>query len=135
MKLTKTTDFALRLIVYLAENDTTHAMPFLSDQLHIPYNNLIKLVGKLAKAEIIETKQGKNGGVKLAKKAEAISFKDIIDTIDGPTTLSKCMSKDSSCELQTCCKIKPVISDIQDKINQILERTTIKNVIKEKTHV
>lgn len=101
-------------------------MPVLADNLCIPYNNLTKLVQILNKTGFINTQRGKNGGVKIAKDAQEISVKDIIDIIDGPTQLTDCLTpKLENCKLAYTCKLKHVFSDIQQKINTMFDDVKI----------
>ena len=125
MKLTRTADFALKVLVYLSGEKELITMPVLSQKLAIPYNNLSKLVQTLAKAQIVQTKQGKNGGLKLLKKAENISVKMIVDLIDGPTNLADCIGNSEFCKSNKTCRLKGKLKYIQNKIDEVLEEVKI----------
>ena len=129
MKLTKTTDFALRLLIHLASEQETRTKPVVSKELGISYYNLSKIVQTLAKAQMIHTKQGKNGGIRLLKKADDISLKEVIDVIDGPTNLSDCLTDVIDCKLICSCKLKHVFGDIQNRINDMFEEVTIAQMV------
>ena len=103
-------------------------MPELAEKLGIPYNNLTKLVQNLSKAGVLSTRQGKHGGIRLAKLPSEISLKDIIDTIDGPTQLSECLSTESGCVVHCGCKLKSAFGHIQSEINQMFENVKIGEV-------
>lgn len=125
MKLTKSTDFAMRILIYLAGQEGLSTMPVLSESLRIPYNNLTKLIQALAKANIIHTKKGKHGGIRLLKKPEDITLKMIVDLIDGPTVLSDCQKTPELCTLSQDCKLKTVFRNLQDNINTLMDDITI----------
>ena len=129
MKLTKSTDYALRLLIYLAEQSHLVTMKALSVQLHIPYDNLTKIVQKLAKYQFVYTEQGKYGGVMMNKCASMISLQDIIALIDGPTQLSECQQNPQSCGLSCTCQLKHVFGNLEYKINQLFNQITIKDVM------
>jgi Rrf2 family protein len=126
MKLTKSADFALRIVIYLASPQGKGAtMPLLAERLSIPYNNLSKLVQLLAKAQVLQTRQGKNGGVSLMRRPDQISLKTVIDVIDGPTRLTECLVNKDFCSLNDMCQLKNVLGDVQRQIDSILEKKKI----------
>jgi Rrf2 family protein len=128
MKITKSADFAIRLILFLAIENKPQTMPKIAEILYIPYNNLSKLVQALSKAGVIQTKQGKNGGIQLLKSPEDISLKTIIDVIDGPTRLSDCLADTRFCALTQTCKLKGVLHDLQHKIDDLLSEVSISKI-------
>ena len=129
MKLTKSADFAIRIVIYLAKTGESITMPVLSETLMIPYHNLTKLVQALSKHEIVITQKGKHGGVSLSKRPESVSIKDIIEIIDGPTMLSDCLKHDDLCKLSGICKLKGVFSQLQQKINDLMDDVKISQLI------
>ena len=130
MKLTKTADFAIRLLIHLSKNPTqVHHMAVMSKQLMIPYHNLTKLIQTLSKAQFIITKKGKGGGVRLALPADQLDLKMIIDLIDGPTVLSECQQDTSLCALSNNCKLKSKFTEIQNKINTIMSDVKLTELV------
>lgn len=128
MKLTRTTDFAIRVLTYLAREKNGSTMPVLSERLGIPYNNLTKIVLVLSKAGLISTKKGKFGGIQLLKAADNITLKEVVDLIDGPTVLSECLNGKAGCGLDSSCKIKSAFSRIQSRINDLMSDVTIQQL-------
>ncbi len=84
MKLSQSTDYSLRLIVYLSKENKMFSNRELSSNLQIPYHLLTKLVQRLNTANILLTKKGKYGGVRLNKNVESITLKNIVEAIEGP---------------------------------------------------
>jgi len=125
MKLTRTTDFAIRVLTHLAREEDGSTMPVLSETLAVPYNNLTKMVQVLSKAGLISTKKGKFGGVQLLREAEQISLKDVVELIDGPTMLSECLNGKTGCSFDHDCKIKQALSHLQTQINGLMDNVTI----------
>ena len=129
MKLTKSTDFALRTLIYLADCNGLTTLSTLSSRLDVPYNNLTKIVQKLAKCQIVQTEKGKYGGIKLLKSADKITLREIIELIDGPTRLSECQDDPKNCGLSCQCKLKGVFGDLQVQINQLFDSVKLKDVV------
>lgn len=120
MKMTKSADFALRIVIYLAQNPEGSTMPKLAASLGIPYNNLSKLVQQMSRGGVIQTRQGKNGGIALVH-SESLSIRHVVDLIDGPTRLSECLHNPDYCSQTEACKLKTVLHRIQHDIDSILE--------------
>ncbi len=129
MKITKSADFAMRIVLFLADEQRPYTMPELAERLVIPYNNLSKLVQSLNKAGILQTKQGKNGGVRLFKSPDAISLKSVLDVIDGPTRLSDCLSDHQFCSLTRTCRLRGALNDIQNQIDGLLQGATLQSIM------
>jgi Rrf2 family protein len=128
MKLTKSADFALRIVIHLAQNPSGSTMPFLAETLKVPYNNLSKLIQQMARGGIIQTRQGKNGGVALISP-ENLSIKDVVQLIDGPTRLSECLKNHDFCSRVGECKLKGVLADIQHDIDHLLDSYKIAQLV------
>jgi len=105
-------------------------MPELSERLGVPYNNLIKLVQKMSRANIVKTRQGKYGGVELGQPPKSITLKTVVHLIDGPIQLTECMNgKLSGCVLSKQCKLKEKFRIIQTKVDDMMEEITISELV------
>lgn len=105
MLLSKSCIYALRSSVYLAKQDESCYITIkeLSDELGIPFHFLTKVLQQLTKQEILKSHQGPNGGIKLAKDAEDITFLDIVHSIDGTHVMTECALGLPGCgELNPC---------------------------------
>ncbi|MBO0765776.1 MAG: Rrf2 family transcriptional regulator [Hyphomicrobiaceae bacterium] len=81
MRLTKSTDHAIRILIDCARaGDQLIKVAELSERLGITQQNVFKIVNLLARAGLIETMRGRNGGVKLARPAEQIRIGDVVRT-------------------------------------------------------
>ena len=103
-------------------------MPLLAETLEIPYNNLSKLIQQMARGGIIQTRQGKNGGVSLVS-TDTLSIKTVVDIIDGPTRLSECIHNHDFCSRVAGCKLKGVLGTIQQDIDDLLDSYKIAQLV------
>lgn len=130
MKITKSADFALRLVMYLSSQKQAVTLQVLAKDLFIPYHNLAKLVQQLARAGILSTKKGKSGGICLAIPSHDISLKQVVDVIDGPVRLSNCLNqKVNVCEFSHTCQLKNALGQIQDKIDTLMHDVKISTLM------
>ncbi|MNY70520.1 iron-responsive transcriptional regulator [compost metagenome] len=80
---------------------------------------------KLVKAGLIQSAPGANGGYRLRRKSEEISFLDIIHAIEGTASLFEC-SLDHGSE----CLIQQVVIDAERQMEQYLENKKIADLAK-----
>ena len=132
MKLTKSTDFALRLLTHLSIVNRKNSTPELAEQLNIPYNHLTKLVQGLTKVGFLQTKRGKKGGVSLIVSPNDITLKSVINVTEGATQLVECFERDNTCEFEQKCHIKTGIFSVQEKIDQLFESVSLYDLMQEK---
>ena len=78
MQLTSTTDYAIRIVCYLAAQRQMISTSELSQELSVPSSYIPKITKKLKQAGIIKACEGTNGGYMLAKQPENISLMEII---------------------------------------------------------
>lgn len=128
MKLSKTSEYALRILAYMAkEPQQVFTAKSLVDTLHISDKYLRQLMTGLTKAGLIYSIQGRDGGYAFAKKPADIYLSDIIDSVEG-------MSKYTGCILgfDHCSDDKPcVMHDAWTKARtQFIETFTKKTLDK-----
>ena len=79
MQLTSTTDYAIRIVCYLAAQRQMISTSELSQELSVPSSYIPKITKKLKQAGIIKACEGTNGGYMLAKQPENISLMEIFE--------------------------------------------------------
>ena len=82
MQLTSTTDYAIRIVCYLAAQRQMISTSELSQELSVPSSYIPKITKKLKQAGIIKACEGTNGGYMLAKQPENISLMEIISCVE-----------------------------------------------------
>lgn len=104
MKLTKQTDFALRALMYLAQQQEKQRVfaQEIADVYEIPLNHLTKIIHKLGKLGYINTYRGRNGGIELGKAKEQIFIHQVIVDFEPSLNPADC----ENCLLITHCKLK-----------------------------
>jgi Rrf2 family protein len=117
MKFSQATDYALHAMLYLAtaEPDKAIGVQFLSEKLGVSQTYLSKMMTKLVKAGLIQSAPGANGGYRLRKNRDDISFLDIIHAIEGTASLFEC-----SLEHGSECLIQQVVLEAERRMEQYL---------------
>ena len=97
MQLTSTTDYAIRIVCYLASQRQMISASEVSQELSVPSSYIPKITKKLKQAGIIKACEGTNGGYMLAKQPENISLMEIISCVEETMAINRCLEEDRFC--------------------------------------
>lgn len=133
MNITQETDYAIRAVVSLAEvgENTRLDAKYISEKCSIPLRFLLKLLRKLTNKKIINSFRGVNGGYSLGKSPFDITFKDIVEAIEGPIVINKCIASVDNCNANKNgdCLVHDEFYKIQKILEEALNKVTIGDVI------
>ncbi|MCM3628299.1 RrF2 family transcriptional regulator [Paenibacillus glycanilyticus] len=127
MKYSKATNYALHTMLFLAAAapDKPVGVQVLAEKQDVSPTYLSKILTKLAKAGMIESASGANGGYRLMRNWEKISFLDIIHAIEGTASLFHCSLNHGS-----DCPIQQVVLSAEQKMEDHLRSQTIADLAK-----
>lgn len=133
MQLNITTDYAIRIIVYLSKTQEKATSKELSENLCIPQHYILKITKKLENAELINVYNGKNGGFSIAKEKSQISLLDIIETMEPTTKINRCLEPDKYCSrcATEYCPVRKVYCFLQKEIEERLSSITVDEILKQ----
>ena len=83
MQFNTSTDYAIRLILYLAKESKTVSSSKLSTAIGVSSRYLLQISAKLRDADLIEVTYGGNGGFNLLLPATKITLYDIVIVMEG----------------------------------------------------
>lgn len=86
MRLNCSTDYAIRILIYLAKEASVVSSAKLSEKVGVSPRYLLQIGAKLRKAELITTTYGPSGGFSIKRPANGISLYDIITAMEGGIT-------------------------------------------------
>ena len=132
MQLTSTTDYAIRIVCYLAAQRQMISTSELSQELSVPSSYIPKITKKLKQAGIIKACEGIKGGYQIAKQPENISLRDVISCTESTMAISRCLEKEGGCSKNyiACCKVHQILLDLQNIYNNRLESVKISDIIR-----
>lgn len=133
MQITRQADYAIRAILFLAENDPNlrASTSQIAEQKHIPPSFLAKIISQLSIAGLIHTSRGARGGVSLARSADQISIMEVVEAIDGPIALNQCtFSSLETCPFGDNCPVRDMWMDAQCHLVETLKKTTFSDFVK-----
>ena len=125
MRITVESGSAIRIILFLAMRgvDVKTGAKMVSENEHIPIRFTLKILRKLKIAGLVCSYRGQSGGYALIKSPEDISLKDVIEIIDGPIVMNRCLGTSGLCQLNRTdiCPVHYYLGDIQKKISKELD--------------
>lgn len=128
MRFQITTDYAIRIIIYMAQHGTQRTTAKqAAKQLGITYSYFNKVATKLRMTGFIESIQGPKGGYSLVKKAEDITLYDIVESMEGSIRINRCLDEDNFCSRNATnvCPIHKVFESLQSQIIRELRSVRI----------
>lgn len=111
MRLTTMTDYALRLLMYVAQRpDRLCTIAEVAQAHGISEAHLMKVTHHLGRAGFLETVRGKGGGMRLAAPPAQINLGAVVRAIEPDFTLVECFDSGGGCALTGHCRLAGVIS-------------------------
>ncbi|MFH1092609.1 MAG: Rrf2 family transcriptional regulator [Candidatus Omnitrophota bacterium] len=130
--ITKDSDYAVRAIIYLEKNRGRFiSSSEISREEKIPLIFLRRILQKLIKGKIAESKEGVSGGVRLTVSPQKISVADVINMIQGKIELIECMFRERVCENRDKCIFRKKVQGIERDVIEKFGKLTIKDLIDE----
>jgi Rrf2 family protein len=135
LRLTKKADYGLMALKYLAEQPgnasgaIAQSAKDIAQAYHIPPPLLAKILQTLARAGLLVSHAGTNGGYALARPANEISAFEVIRAIDGPLFITSCITIHGTCDLAGHCTIKEPLRKVNDSIKDLLSNIHISDLV------
>jgi len=130
MRLTVFTDYALRVLMYLAvKPEQRVTIRDVAESYGISRNHLMKVVNKLTRAELVEASRGVNGGLKLARAPEAITVGEVVRKTEDEIALVECFRADNQCIITPECALKNVFGEAQTAFLDVLDAYTLADLM------
>ena len=132
MRITLESDYALRIVSTLAMQDGVTDAKTLSEKTSVTLRFTLKILHKLVQVNIVCSYKGGRGGYKLRMKAEDISLRSVIELIDGPIIIARCLDSGEGCSLnqdKTACIYHHIFDTISIDVAKKLGGITIADVL------
>ena len=91
----------------------------------IPNSFLGKILQSLSKAGIVKSARGSGGGFSLARNPSEVTALEIIEAIEGPISLQRCLDEDLGCEHSGGCALCSLFAEAQERVKEVFSRTTL----------
>lgn len=129
MQLTKQTDFAFRVLIYLASKPAQDLSQIqtIASRFDISRSHVMKIVQKLANSGLIESLRGQGGGLKLAKPTDQINLREVVELMEA--TLNPVNCHEPMCLIETSCVLKNHLYQAQESYLAHLSQFTLRDIV------
>lgn len=130
MQIPRKIEYALRAMIHLADHPEGVARGLeIAQREQIPKYFLEKVIRDLMRRGLVRARRGPGGGYQLARAPETISFKDIIEAVEGPITLNVCVDGSNMCQLKPTCRMFRVWEQGQRVLLEIFSQATLREIV------
>lgn len=129
MQMTTFSDYAFRVLIYLASRDAPASLSEIAQAYDISRNHLIKAVNVLEKNGWVKTKRGVGGGISLARAPEDIGLAEVLRCTEPSFTLVECFDAEkNTCKIAGACRLQGFLARALDAFMAELGQYTLKDV-------
>lgn len=127
MQITRATDYAVRVMIYLASlpPGSKPQQAELSKATDVSGHFLSKVLQQLVRSQFIRSQRGSGGGFALAVPASRVSLLDVVEAMEGPVRLNLCIEEGPSCDRKSVCPAHEVWADAQAALVKVLAAASI----------
>jgi Rrf2 family nitric oxide-sensitive transcriptional repressor len=132
VRLTKQTDYALRVLIHVGLRDGERVrLTDIAETFAISRNHLMKVVHRLGSLGYIRTLRGRNGGLLLARPAETIRVGDVVRDLEDDLRLVECFpASTSACRIEPACVLKRSLEDALRAFMDVLDQVSLADLLK-----
>lgn len=131
MRMTLQTDYALRMLIYLAIHDPRPStVNDVAESYGISRNHLLKIVLKLRDMGLVMTARGRSGGIHLAARPETINVGEVVRTLGEDFPVVECMKAGGGgCVLSPICRLRGVVREALGAYLSVFDNYTLADLI------
>lgn len=130
MRLTTMTDYAMRLLMYVAQQpNRLSTIAEVAKVYDISEAHLMKITHQLALNGWLETVRGKGGGLRLAAAPADINLGTVVRSMETDFYLVDCLARETACNLAGNCKLTGIMSGALQSLMQYLDGYTLADLL------
>jgi Rrf2 family nitric oxide-sensitive transcriptional repressor len=136
MRFTAFTDFAFRVLIYLAlEPERRATIGDIAGRYGVSKNHLMKVVNHLTRAGIVSASRGRNGGLLLARPPREVTVGEVVRLTEDNFEIVECFGAHDRCAISPACTLKTVFVESLGAFFDVLDAYSIQDLVKNKTQL
>lgn len=124
MVMTLEADYAVRIVDALSRSARRLDAHSISEETKVPLRFALKILRKLVAGGIIVSYKGARGGYMLARSAEEITLREVIESVEGPYMLNRCQQDAYNCTRTANCRFHEIYDEISHLVREKLDGCT-----------
>ncbi|MFH2036886.1 MAG: Rrf2 family transcriptional regulator [Candidatus Zixiibacteriota bacterium] len=131
MQFTRAEEYGIFGVIYLAEQPEGKVVSLaeIAETENVPDKFLAKIFQNLTKTGIVRSHRGVKGGFSLIKDPKTTTVREVVEAIQGPYHLIKCLQDANCCGKHESCPIKVVLMKAEKKLLEVFSEYTISDLI------
>ncbi len=131
MRLTTFTDYALRVLIYVAVHpDQRTTIAEIATAFDISENHLTKIVHALGKAGFLANVRGRGGGIELARPAASINVGAVVHATETSVMPAECFDRrTNTCSIAPHCRLRGVLAEAVRAFDAVLAKYTLADLV------
>lgn len=127
MRLSKLTDYAVVMMVHMGQSDgRVFSAAQIAEETGVPAPTVAKLLKNLARADLLISIRGVNGGYRMDRTPEEVSIAEVVQALEGPIALTACVDgADDSCTVESLCGMRGNWNKVNTAIRTALEGVSL----------
>jgi len=126
MRLTLHTDYALRVLIYLAAHPAeTVSAQAVAESYGISTHHVASVAKKLVREGLVEGIRGSHGGLRLARNATRTRVGDVVRKFEPDLDLVQCFGPNDTCPISPACELADTLMRARSAFLAVLDATTI----------
>ncbi len=126
IRLSRLADYGVVLMTHVASGaERPQTAAAAAAATRIPEPTASKILKLLARAGLLESQRGINGGFALARDPGEISVAEIVTAVDGPIALTECQEADGACSFEETCPTRGNWHKINSAVHRALDEISL----------
>jgi Rrf2 family nitric oxide-sensitive transcriptional repressor len=133
VRLTRHTDYALRMLIYAAlRPNRICTVDAVATAYGLSRNHLLKVAQSLRDLGYVITARGRAGGIRLAVPPERINIGALVRAIEQDFALVECLEPGCArCRIVRACRLKGMVVEATNAFHAVLDRYSLADIIHE----
>ena len=134
MRMTLHTDYALRMLIYLASRrDGVCTVNDVAEAYGLSRNHLLKVAQTLRDLDLVETVRGRSGGIRLGKAPGEIGIGALVRATEEEFSLAECMQAGGrGCVISPACRLKGMLHEALGAFLSVLDKYTLADIVRDR---
>lgn len=130
LELNRRTDYAIRACLRLATaGDQPLSSRRIAAETDVPERFLARVLVELVGAGVVDAQLGRTGGYRLRRPPKELTLLELVEAVEGPTMIVRCVLRQRGCQPGEPCSIHPVWAAARKGILDVLEATTLADLL------
>lgn len=135
MKLTLHTDYALRMLIFLAVHEgKPSTVSDVASTYGLSRNHLLKVALNLGRLGHVKTTRGRAGGIALARAPADINVGAVVRAMEDDFALVECLGRQGGpCIITPACRLKGIVASAVDAFLAVFDAYTLADLTGDRT--